>query len=242
MRTSSSVARRRITTRPEGDFSPLWSPDGATIYFTSGGIFNRDVYRQSVSHSSKEELVYGSSKNDVAFDISPDGTTLLIGTTDMEDRLGDLFLLKLSDGSDKKLTPFQTTKFNEQVGRFSHDGKWIAFVSNESGDNEVYVKQTSRPDSDPIKISTGGGTEPRWGMGVNELMYGSQGYLVAASLRFTQDGVIVEKTTKLFHPPPFAAQYDVSRDGKTIVFSRSIEMQKMAPLTLVSDWEQGLGK
>ncbi|HTK82085.1 MAG TPA: protein kinase [Bacteroidota bacterium] len=234
--------RRRITTRPEGDFSPLWSPDGATIYFTSGGIFNRDVYRQSVSHSSKEELVYGSPKNDIAFDISPDGTTLLIGTTDVAERQGDLFLLKLNGGGDKNLMPFQTTKFNEIVGRFSHDGKWIAFVSDESGENEVYVKQVARPDSDPIKISTGGGIEPRWGMGANELIFGSQEYLVAATLRLSENSVSVDKTTRLLKPPPFTAQYDVSRDGKTIVFSRSIEMQKMAPLTLVGDWAQGLGK
>ncbi len=235
--------RRRITTRSKGDFSPLWSPDGTTIYFTSGGAFNRDIFRQSVSNGDKEESVYASAQNDRACDISPDGSTLLIESIDTEEKQGDLFLLKLSSESSKNLIPFQTTKFNEVSGRFSSDGKWIAFVSNQSGENEVYVKQTSRTDTDPIKISTGGGFEPRWGMGTNELIFANnQGYLVASSLRFTETSATVEKTTKLFQAPPFTAQYDVSRDGKQIVFSRYIEIQKLAPLSLVTNWINALEK
>ena len=235
--------RRRITTRAEGDFFPIWSPDGTTIYFTSGGAFNRDVFRQSISNGGKEESVYASAMNDRACDISPDGSTLLIESIDAEEKQGDLFLLKLSAESGKNLIPFQTTKFNEVSGRFSSDGKWVAFVSNQSGENEVYVKQTSRTDADPIKISTGGGFEPRWGIGTNELIFANtQGYLIASSLRFTENSVIVEKTTKLFQTPPFTAQYDVTRDGKAFVFSRFIEIQKLAPLSLVTNWIKALEK
>jgi serine/threonine protein kinase len=230
--------RRRITTRPEGDFFPLWSPNGSIIYFTTGGIFNRDVYRQSVTRSSREEPVYTSPKNDLALDISPDGSTLLIESRDVNENQGDLFFLTLKDGADKSLTPFQTTKFDEPAGRFSRDGKWIAFVSNESGEYEVYIKRTSQRDSDPIKISSGGGNDPRWGVGAHELIFiNNNGYLVAASLRFTENSVVVEKTTTLFRAPMFSAQYDVSSDGKTIVFSRSIETQKLPPLSLVVNWD-----
>ncbi len=234
--------RRRITTRPDGDFQPMWSPDGTMIYFTGGVVtMNQDVYRQSVNSSGKEELVFSSSKNEGPDDISRDGSNLLIEVFDVEENQGDLFLLNLTSGSERQPTPFQATKFDEKAGRYSHDGKWIAFSSNESGEYEIYVKQASRPESDPIKISTGGGFEPRWGMGNNELIFqNNRGHVLSVLLRFGENSATVEKTTKLFQPPPFAWNYDVSPDGKTFVFSRIIEMQKLAPLSLVTSWNYAL--
>ena len=232
--------RRRITTRPEGDFNPLWSPDGATIYFTSGGVSNRDIFRQSVSHNSREEEIFSSPKNDIGLDISPDGSILLFSSTDVKDNSSDLFLLNLQD-SKREPFSFQSTRFNEHSARISHDGKWITFVSDESGEDEIYVKRFSQPDADPLKISSGGGNEPRWGIGLNELIYvNNQSQIVAATLRFTENSVIVDNTKILFRSPPFYSIYDVSRDGKTFVFSRFVEMQKLSSLSLVTDWESGL--
>src|SRR5690242_15365876 len=71
-------------------------------------------------------------------------------------------------GSTDKPVPFQKTKFNEGSGQISRDGKWVAFVSDESGENEVYIKPLSAPASDPWKVSNGGGEFPVWGPTSNE--------------------------------------------------------------------------
>jgi Tol biopolymer transport system component len=173
-------------------------------------------------------------------DCSPDGKTLLVETDKPESDKGDLWLVPAT-GDDRKPVPFQRTKFDETDGRISRDGRWIAYVSDESGGPEVYLKRFSEPESDAWKVSSGGGSLPLWGPTTNELIYvNARNEVVAATLRYTGEGGEVTGVKPLFVAPPFAQGYDISPDGKTFIFTRSLEMQKFPPLTLLVNWDAAL--
>jgi len=236
-----TLGRRRLTTRITGDFNPIWSADGSRIFFSSGGSVRSDVFTQSVAHSGGDELFIDVGPQDRPVDSSPDGKWLLINSRSGETK-GDLFLVPAT-GKDRTPTPFQQTKFDEFEGRISRDGKWVAFTSDESGAPEIYLKPLSKPDSDPIKISTGGGDLAVWGPTSSEVIYlNLGGELVSVALRFTRDGVDVAGVKPLFRVPPFASSYDISPDGKTFAITRSLEIQKFPPLTLLVNWDEILRK
>jgi Tol biopolymer transport system component len=232
--------RRRLTTRAEGDFLPCWSADGTRIFFSSGGPTERDIYQVQVAHGGSEKFFFNMSTQDVVLDCSPDGKTLLVGTNVASLDKGDLWLLSAAESGGKPV-PFQHTKFNEHDGRISRDGKWVAYASDESGEDEIYLKRFDAPESDPWKISSGGGDHPVWGPGSNEVIYENPANtLIAASLRFSGATGEVVSVRPLFVAPPFSTAYDISPDGRTFVFTRSLEMQKFPPLSLIVNWKEAL--
>jgi serine/threonine protein kinase len=228
--------RRRLTTRPEGDFYPVWSSDGRSIYFSSGGKSLRDIYVQSISHSGTGTEVFATPGEDIVGDVSPDGKTLLLETSDETLLKGDLWLLSLAEQTSDPV-PVQATEFNETSGRFSPNGAWITYVSDESGDPEIYVKNISVSGSEPWKISSGGGVLPVWGTRDDELFYiDGRNRMAMVSLRFTGTRGDVVSVTPLFQMPQFATLYDVAPDGKLFVITRSLETQQFPPLSLVAGW------
>jgi len=230
--------RRRLTTRPEGDFFPVWSPDGGRIYFCSGAISSGDVYVQPVGHSGTGTEVYSSEGADVALDISRDGKTLLVESTGRAGGDGDLWLVPETGGKSESV-PFQKTRFNETDGRLSPDGAWVAFVSDESGEPEVYLKRLAAPESDPVKVSSGGGFGPVWGSDRSELFYSSgTNQMVLATVRFSEARSEVVSIKTMFQIPAFTSYYDISPDGKLFVFTRSLEMQRFPPLSMVVNWKE----
>ena len=234
--------RRRLTTRSTGDFYPVWSADGSRIFFSSGGNIRSDIYEQSVTHGGEERFFLDISTRDQALDCSRDGKTLLVGTFTLEGGKADLWLVPTT-GEAHKPTPFLQTKFNEGPGRISPDGKWVAYVSDESGENEIYMKPLSPSGSDSWKVSSGGGTAPVWGKSANELLYvNSKREVVAATLRMNGAAGEVVSVKALFVLPAFTLNYDISPDGQTFVITRTLEMQKFPPLTLVTNWDEALTK
>ena len=232
-----SGGRRRLTTRAEGDFFPVWSPDGQSIYFSSGPKSLRDIYVQTIGHSGSGMEFFSSAGEDVVGDISPDGTTMLVEITNRTGNEGDLWLVARA-APEFDPVPFQKTKFNETTGRISPDGKWVSYVSDESGENEVYLKMLTAPESDPWKVSSGGGVAPVWGPGGNELIYvDAKNRIVVANLRLGGARGEVVGSKPLFQLPAFTSQYDLSPDGKFFVVTRSLEMQKFPPISLIVNWK-----
>ena len=140
---------------------PVWSPNGNRLAFTSagnGGDF--DIYAKMIDPRGEPELLLQREGSQFPDSWSPDGRTLAFheykrGNSGPQ----DIYTLSLDDMT---VTPFLTTEANERGPMFSSDGKWIAYVSDEQGDAEVYVMPFPAEQGGKVRISYGGGSEPRW--------------------------------------------------------------------------------
>ncbi|MFN2480058.1 MAG: protein kinase, partial [Pyrinomonadaceae bacterium] len=157
----------RFTTDPAGDTSPLWSPDGSRVVFSSSREGVRHLYQKIASGGGQEELLFKSSEEKVPDDWSSDGQLILYQTLNPKTKW-DLWVLPMS--GDRQPAPFLRTEFNEVQAQFSRDGKWVAYTSDVSGAPEVYV-QTFPASGGRWRVSTGGGSQPRWRRDGRELFY-----------------------------------------------------------------------
>src|SRR6266550_7978847 len=103
---------------------------------------------------------------------SPDGHVLLF---DHQGKTGKVSIWILPFSTDRKSYPFIESQFNAQSGKFSPDGHWVAYVSSDSGKDEVYVAPFPGPGG-RVQVSSGGGSQPRWRRDGRELFYLSSGY------------------------------------------------------------------
>jgi Tol biopolymer transport system component len=155
----------RFTFDPGDDGSPMWSPDGSRIAWSS--FRNGDaIWMKSASGGGSEEKVVDTAQNTALLDWSRDGRYLIYST--FGQNLNDVWMVDLT--GDRKPVQVLSTKFNEGRARLSPDGHWLAYQSDESGASEVYV--TSFPTSaGKWQISTRGGIEPCWSRDGRELFY-----------------------------------------------------------------------
>jgi hypothetical protein len=146
---------------------------------------------------------------------------------------------------ERKAQPFLRTRFDEAVPRFSPDGRWLAYVSNESGHNEIYVQPYPGPDG-KWQISTEGGREPVWNRNGRELFYRSGDKMMAVEIT-TQPNFIVGKPRMLFEgryrpTPATSPNYDVSPDGQRFLMLKPVEQAQSAPtqINVVLNWFEEL--
>jgi Tol biopolymer transport system component len=150
----------------------------------------------------------------------------------------DIMVLDTADG---KVTPFIKTTFTEGGAQFSPDGRFIAYVSNESGRAEVYVQPYPGPGG-KWQISTDGGSEPRWNRNGRELFYRSGDRMMAVPVS-TQSTFSAGRPQMLFerqYPstqlPQTAPHYDVSPDGQRFLFPKEAERGPGAPINVILNW------
>ena len=140
--------------------------------------------------------------------------------------------------------PVVQTQFNDVNGRFSPDGKWIAYQSEESGRYEIYVIPFSRRGTaGKRQISSGGGVLPRWRRDGRELSYiGPDNRFMAAELSTRDDSVEVGQVHVLFSVANLGANssYDVSIDGQHFLHSVPPKQKFSEPLTLIENWPAAL--
>ncbi len=237
------------------DATPVWSPSDDRLAFSSdrGGTFGAfNGYLRDLSGVGKEEQVLKAGR---IRDWSLDGQYLLYDGRD-ENRRFRLAIWPLK--GDQKPILYPHDRFNEAQGQFAPrpDGtpadppRWIAFTSDASGQNEIYV-QSFPPGTRPIPISNGGGSEPRWSRDGKELFYISRdGSLMAVNV--TLEPEFVRGTaTELFKTripsggsAGFLFHYDVAPDGKFLVITRPQEKEGAVspPITVVLNWQAGLKK
>lgn len=226
------------------DETARWSPDGQWIAYAAGPLgtaTTRRIFRRRADGSGSEEHLWDPKAHAHVDDWTPDGRALLVATSDASGGQGDVFLLRLDSGN-RNPVPLLQTRFNERGARISPDGRWIAYYSNESGRDEVYVRSFPSLNG-KWQISAGGASEPVWSHDGREVFYRAAA-LVAVS--------VTGGETFSFGPPrPLFRDrfvlslsgnhtgFDVSRDGKRFLMVKAGEPESSsarANLIVVQNW------
>jgi Tol biopolymer transport system component len=227
---------------PTPDLNPIFSADGERIFFgnTSEGRWN--IFVRSVSGASEPTALLPPTRPRWPRDVSPDGNVLLYQEWSASTR-GDLKVLPLS--GERRPRDFIASPFDDDEGTFSPDGRRVAYVSDESGRKEVFVASFPDP-SQRIRISSGGGIQPRWSRDGRELYFVSKGETMMAAPFDLSSGVPTAPPARLFDVPfsyTFGShvplRYDVAPDGRFLILVRASKAPP-PPLILVLNWQAGL--
>jgi serine/threonine-protein kinase len=220
-----------------------WTPDGASVTFFSdraGPSFDLLTKRSDGGTSALLELDFERALAESAW--SPDGAWLLARTDRGEPGQGDVLAAR-RPGSDSP-TPLLQSGFAELSPAVSPDGRWLAYTSNETGTDEIYVTPFPEPGGTKWVVSTGGGAEPVWSRDGRELFYRSSGGELVAVAVETEPTFSAGARTVLFSVSDYRAdvnhpQYDVAPDGRRFLMIRPVTGQ--GTLTLVLNFDQELG-
>jgi serine/threonine-protein kinase len=192
--TLASGTSERLTTGGTDNQRPEWSPNGDYIFFRSNRSGRYAIWRRRSDGSAPAEPV--SPRLDIPAQegiVSPDGLTLIYRVDDPA-RARDIYTVSL-EGDDKTPRPLLVTEFDELTPRLSPgDGKWLAYVSNESGRHEVYVRPFSSSGG-RVVISTGGGQEPVWSRDGRRIFYRSPNAIIAATVSLSGNPEVVSRDT-----------------------------------------------
>jgi Tol biopolymer transport system component len=177
----------RVTFVAGEDETPAWSPDGTELAFASTrmGEVERSIRIARADGSGNERVVWKSAGHAHVSDWSPDGRWLLV---DVIAGGAGIHLVDLKDPQ-AKAKPFQQTTFAQSNGRVSPNGRWLAYMSNESGQNEIYV-QSFPEGGQKVLVSTTGGITPIWSRDGARLFYRSQTHLMAVAVAEKPDLLI----------------------------------------------------
>jgi len=226
----------------QGNFNLLgaWTPDGKRIVFQSTKEGTGNIFWQLADGSGGLERLASSEYTQTPDSWTPDGQSLAF--VEINPTGYDIGVLRMSD---RKAQPFLRTPFNESGPRFSPDGHWLAYVSDESGRNEIYVQPYPGPGG-KWQISTEGGSEPAWNPKGRELFYRNGDKMMAVDIA-TQPSFGAGKPRMLFQgqyvPTPVTlSNYDVSPDGQRFLMLKASEQAGAAPMQInvVLNWFEEL--
>jgi dipeptidyl aminopeptidase/acylaminoacyl peptidase len=241
---TSMASSSRFTFDPAEDRYPFWSRDGDRIVFCSNRNGPLDLFLKSSSGAGQAEPLFSSPYNKFPSGWSLDGRFIAYQSQSPEGDW-DLWILSLENGAEP--TAFLQTEFDEGVGRFSPDGRWMAYVSNESGICEVYV-QPFPPSGGKYQVSMNGGEQPVWRSDGKELFYLTpDGMLMAVPIDGTSPLELGSPRalfqTRLYVPNfGFGLNYAVSADGQRFLMQTPVKEVVTAPINVVLNWTAGLGQ
>jgi eukaryotic-like serine/threonine-protein kinase len=231
----------RLTLEGELSGLPTWTADGKRIAFTSKADGPLNLFWQLADGGGAAERLATSENNDTPMSWSPDGQLLAFGEVNPTTGF-DIWVLRMSD---RKAMPFLVTPFNESTPRFSPDGRWLSYASDESGREEIYVQPYPGPGG-KWPISAEGGREPVWNRNGRELFYRSGDAMMVVDIA-TQPAFAAGKPRVLFRgayePTVFTvANYDVSPDGQRFLMLKRSEQAAAAPtqINIVLNWLEEL--
>ncbi len=243
----------RLTFDPAIDDPAMWSPDGLRVVWASNRAGAFDLYVKSANGAGPEQLlVKMGAPAGWPEDWSRDGRFILYQIPDAKTGQ-DLWIAPQPSegaGGDSRPFPYLQTQFDEKHGRFSPDSHWVAYTSNESGREEVYV-QSFPPSGAKFQISTGGGREPQWRKNGTELFYISEDRtLMAVPVQLASSAsepLQVGQPKPLLRVPVLdtfivGRSYEVGNDGQRFLMSALASGATAPPLTVVLNWQTQLKK
>jgi hypothetical protein len=204
-----------------GAVAPMWAGDGNIAFFTAGKIFVKS------SNGTGDGTLLGGGIEGLPIDMSADGHVLIYGVR------GKLFLRRLAEGTPP--ISIGPRDGSSRDARMSPDQRWIAYVTDESGRNEVWV-QPMPPATGRTHVSKAGGTLPRWSRETDELFFVSNGTLMA--VRVGADGSVSSQQTRFPLNAMFGlTDYDITADGKKFVVTAALRDDlPNVPITVVLNW------
>ena len=218
--------------------SPVWSPDGSRIAYVSNPDGNYDLYTKTVA-GGKVEPLFKSLYPKYPADWSRDGKYLLM-TTLSPGTHSDIWCLALNE---HRAAPVLDTVYFESYATFSPDGRWLAYQSDETMRNEVYVQPfegLTKGTKRRWKISSSGGALGHWRADGQELFYmTSSGRMMVVAVHPQGGEFAFDEPKFLFQTRPTPGQwnlYDVSPDGRTFVLNVPLEWSNASPLTVDTGW------
>jgi eukaryotic-like serine/threonine-protein kinase len=229
----------RLTFKPENESGPAWSGDERYIYYHRGNQGDSSIERITSGGTGAVETLVASKEEKRLTHVSPDGRWVLFDVLTGQ-AMSDIWVYT---GADNVAKPWLATPFNERGAELSPDGRWIIYQSDESGQNEIYVRDF--PDSSrKWLITRGGGTMPTWRGDGREVFYiAVDGKMMAVPIR-AGDEFEAGEAVALFdagvrsHP---IRQYDVTPDGTRFIVNRTDQVATQ-PLTLITNWPPRAGR
>lgn len=237
---------QRVTSDPGDEFAPVWSPDGRRLLFSS-------LTKSLVNLRIKDVMSLGNpvlldvdnlGLGRFAADWSRDGRYIMYVGGGRAISRSDLWVAPVAAAREAR--PLLDSAFVETQGRFSPDSRWFAYVSNETGQLEVYVDRFPERGAKHL-VSTQGGRWPRWVRDGNELFYLSpDNQLMTVAMKPSGDRLDIGVPHPLFVIRPRlpgrldAYPYDVSPDGQRFVVNTLIDDTTSTTITVVINWAAGL--
>jgi eukaryotic-like serine/threonine-protein kinase len=223
----------RLTTSAELDVVPVWSPDGTQVAYRSGTLIKPTIgFAASDGSGVKRTMACPKSPCEPS-DWSRDGRLVLtVGGTD---------IWTIPVGPEGQAQPLLTEPFTERDARLSPDGRWIAYVSDETGRPEVSVR-SSTGTAPRYVVSSGGGDQPVWRRDGAELFFaGPEGHLFAVTVSPGRNGGLSFGIATKLNVPTYGERhrgttYDVSLDGRSIYFEHQTDQNAPREFGVVLGW------
>jgi eukaryotic-like serine/threonine-protein kinase len=235
----------RATFDAGAEHSPVWTPDGLRLIFSSERAGIRNLYWQAANTTGAVERLAESARWQHASGVSPDGRRLVF-TERSPGTAEDIMQLEL-DGT-HRVTPVLQSPFTERNGVVSPDGRWLAYEANDSGPFEISVRPFPDVNSGHWRVSSEGGTAPLWTRNGEELIY------VSPTGGLMSVGVTRSPSWAASRPVPVLKEgyvttpnvdrgrnYDIAADGRFLMVKEG-RADQTAPvgITVVQHWGEEL--
>ena len=231
--------KTRLTFDGGADVRPTWSPSGNRLAFSSLRQGDWDVFIKRADGAGGVTPLVANSLVGLVTDWSPDEKFVLFRRDDPKTG-PDLWYLGRNGAGGAEVLLFLQTPFAERAAKLSPDGRYITYISDETGGHEVYVEEFPGGGG-KAQVSTAGGVQPRWGRDGKELFYVEDGSLIAVSVA-TEPHFSTGVRRKLFESeglrvaPSHLPNYDVSADGKRFVIPERVESEAPTVIRVVRNW------
>ena len=236
----------KVSAFPTATVKPVWSPDGGTVVFGANRDGHFDIYSAPATGSGPDQLIVKSAVMKYPLSWSKDGKWLLYTSVDPVTK-EDLWVVSMSGTQAGTPEPFLTTNYRETDASFSPDGRFVAYVSDESGTTEVYVRGFPPSTGGKWVVSRGGGYQPRWGSDGKELLYISgRAQLMSVDARAATTGSASGTSRVLFPAPIYGGgatinnwYWDVAAGGERMLFNAGSTETGALLVTVVVNWQAG---
>ena len=230
----------KLTFNPAQDVFPLWSNDGRRIAFTSVRERPPQIYELPANGAGNETLLVRSKLAAVPSGWSRDGRVLFYTLTEPTTWTGDVWAMSVDS---KAPYPVITSPNDDRYGTPSPDGRWLAYVSNESGSFEVYVQALPGPGF-RRQVSLTGASQPQWRHDGKELFYMARNRTLMSVSFDSQPTAFVTgppqalfaTRTKLLEIQGTARSYGVAPDGQRFLVANATQESQSAAITVVLNW------